>query len=120
LATYLVLVNVDRLDFEVYADGGRLFGVEGVVRKPEEQRRLSDAALADDEQLERGQEGLGIDGHRSDRRKIVFVLQFCLAYASQSNVLAKSAVSGLDGPRCPKQSSKQTHRTTAQPQLVLG
>ena len=58
--TDLVLVESDGLDLEVDPDGGGLLGVEGVVREPEEQRGLAHPGLPDDEQLQRGQQRVGV------------------------------------------------------------
>ena len=61
--SHLVLVYVNGLDFEIDSDGGGLFWVEGIVGESQEERRLANAALANDEQLERCEEGVAVHRH---------------------------------------------------------
>ena len=63
MSLYLILVDVNGLDFEVDPDGGGLLGIKGVVGEPEEERGLADAALADDEQLQGCEKGVAVHGH---------------------------------------------------------
>lgn len=71
LQLHRLAVNLDGADFEVHADRGDVAGGEGVVGEAEQERRLADAAVADQEELEEmiaaGISEQGVDRSRGER-----------------------------------------------------
>lgn len=123
LQLHRLAVNLDGADFEVHADRGDVAGGEGVVGEAEQERRLADAAVADQEELEEmiaaGISEQGVDRSRGERTTLdemhsgeEWERTILPSYAA-SVVSTGMAVHGVSDPDGGRYSEETEKRTTA-------